>query len=102
MTRRAFRCALPMLLGAPLYVGAAPAPPAGGFGFDWLRPKAARCQAIPEHLSKRFRRCEQRDGAFGLADRVYVCKLDERSEYLIFETEAACKDNLETMKANAP
>lgn len=83
-------------------IAAERAPPAGAYGFDWLRPKIARCQAISETIRKRVRDCEVRDGAFGLSDRVYVCRVDERSEYLFFENRAACIDNLEAMKANAP
>lgn len=93
----------PILLAAIFPVAAAKGPAAGTFGFDWLRPAAARCQEVSEPLLKRFRQCEyQKTGAFGLSDPVYVCRIDDRSEYMIFETRAACTKNLETMKANAP
>jgi hypothetical protein len=77
-------------------------PAAGSFGFDWLRPKSARCEAVSEALLKRFRRCEHRAGAFGLSDPVHLCRVDGRSEYLVFASKAACIENLETMKANGP
>ena len=77
-------------------------PAAGAFAFDWLRPKSARCEAVSEALRERLRRCDRQPGAFGLSDPVHVCRVDHRTEYLVFETRAACVRNLETMKANAP
>jgi hypothetical protein len=75
----------------------------GSVGFDWLKPESARCEAIPESLKKRFSGCEYRSaGAFGLSDPLHVCRVSDRSEYLIFATRVACVNNLETMKANAP
>jgi len=91
-----------LLLSSPLCANAATIPSVGTFGFDWLRPKSARCQTISEALLKRFSHCERRPGAFGLSDPVYVCRIDEHSEYMIFESESACVNNLETMKANGP
>jgi hypothetical protein len=93
---------MPLVLSTSC-LAAAGAPAVGSFGFDWLHPKSARCQPISESLQKRFRRCEYRStGAFGLSDPLHVCRIDERSEYMIFETQAACANNLATMKANAP
>ena len=78
-------------------------PVAGSFGFDWLRPAAARCEEMSEPLLKRFKQCEYRsDGAFGLSDPLFACRVSERSEYLVFRTRSICANNLETMKANAP
>ena len=79
------------------------APNPGAFGFDWLRPNSARCQALTEPALKRLRQCEYRNsGTFGLSDPVLACRVSEQSEYFIYETRAACIRNLETMKANAP
>ena len=79
------------------------APNPGAFGFDWLRPDTARCQALTEPALMRLRQCEYRDsGTFGLSDPVFVCRVSEQSEFFIYATEAACIRNLETMKANAP
>jgi len=86
----------------PLCIATETGPAVGSFGFNWLRPKSAQCRAISEPLLKRFRRCERQPGAFGRNDPVYVCRIDERTEYMIFETRAICVENLETMKANAP
>jgi hypothetical protein len=76
--------------------------PDGGFGFDWLRPKSATCQPIVRSLIARFRACERHDGAFGLSDPVHVCRIDERSEFMVFASRAACSRNLYAMRANAP
>ena len=65
-------------------------PPEGGFGFDWLRPKSAKCQPIERSLIARFRTCERHDGAFGLSDPVHVCRIDGRSEFMIFASRTAC------------
>jgi hypothetical protein len=102
MMQRTLRHASVLLLGSPLCVNAASVPAVGTFGFDWLHPKSARCQTIAKPLLKRFRHCERRAGAFGLSDPVYVCRIDEHSEYMVFETKSACANNLETMKSNGP
>ncbi len=91
-----------LMVVAPLSLAADVPPVAGAFGFDWLHPKSARCEPVTQHLVKRLRQCEKRSGAFGLSDPVWVCTVDQRSEYLIFSTRSACADNLEAMKANAP
>ncbi|EXI65047.1 MAG: hypothetical protein AW08_03500 [Candidatus Accumulibacter adjunctus] len=84
-------------------VAAPAAPPAGSFGFDWLRPSSARCSVISETALKDFRSCEYHaDGTFGLRDPAFACRRNEKSEYLVYESKAACVRNLETMKANAP
>ena len=103
MSQRAHLAGSVLLLASMPCVATEKAPAAGTFGFDWLRPKSAYCQPISESLLKRFRHCEYRStGAFGLSDPVYVCRINERSEYMIFETRSACANNLETMKANGP
>src|SRR5262245_66619752 len=92
-----------LFLASTLCLAAGQGPASGTFGFDWLRPASARCQEVSEPLLQRFRQCEyQKTGAFGLSDPVYICRINERSEYMIFETRSACANNLETMKANAP
>jgi len=79
------------------------APAAGSFGFDWLRPAAAKCAALTEKQLKAFRSCEySAEGSFGLSDPVFKCRRSERSEYAVYASKAACLRNLETMKANAP
>src|SRR4029453_4187048 len=84
-------------------LAASTVPVVGSFGFDWLRPNSARCEVISESLRKRFIQCEFRStGAFGLSDPLHVCRVSDRSEYMIFETKSVCVNNLATMKANAP
>lgn len=84
-------------------VAAPAAPPAGSFGFDWLQPSTARCGAITETALKGFRSCEHHaDGTFGLRDPAFACRRSEKSEYLVYESKAACVRNLEAMQANAP
>ena len=103
MMKRRTLSALALLASSTACLAEPKTPNPGAFGFDWLRPKSARCQALTEAALKRLRKCEYRaSGTFGLADPVFVCRVSERSEYFIYETKAACIRNLETMKANAP
>jgi hypothetical protein len=84
-------------------VAAPPAPDAGSFGFDWLKPNTAKCVALPEAAMKDFRSCVYNaDGTFGLRDPAFACRKNEKSEYLFYESKAACVRNFETMEANAP
>ena len=81
----------------------ASSPAVGSFGFDWLRPGAAKCVALTAKDLKALRSCEySAEGSFGLTDPVFKCRRSERSEYVIYGSKAACLRNLETMKANAP
>jgi len=103
MLKRLVPPALAILAFSTVSFSQPKAPGPGSFGFDWLRPKSARCQPLAELAHKRLRRCEYSgSGTFGLSDPVFVCRVSERSEYLIYDTKAACTRNLETMKANAP
>lgn len=77
-------------------------PATGDFAFDWLRPGTAACRPLTDAMIARFRRCTQEPGAFGLSDPVFVCRIDDRSEYIVFASAAACLRNLDAMKANAP
>ena len=82
------------------YAGS-PAMGPDAYGFDWLNPKNAQCEQIPQSLRDTFGNCSyEADGAFGLDDPVFKCPVSEKSEFLIFENEPACIRNLETMLAN--
>ena len=91
-----------LLVVSPLCTATENGPAVGSFGFDWLCPRSAQCQAISETLVKRFRRCERQPGAFGLNDPLYVCRIDDRTEYMIFETRSICVQNLERQRMAAP
>lgn len=91
-----------LIVAAQCY-GAPSAPVVGSFGFDWLQPNTARCAAVTEKTLKALPPCEYNpDGTFGLRDPAFQCRRNKRSEYLVYESNAACLRNLETMKANAP
>lgn len=77
-------------------------PVAGSFGFDWLAPDSAKCVRIAD--AKQFKACEfHTSGAFGLDLAYHSCPTAaKRGEFLVFKTQAACQEALETMQANAP
>lgn len=85
---------------------AAPSDVVGKFGFDWLHPEKARCQAITANAVAGAKDCkhlkEGDTGSFtGKAD-YYSCKVSSKVEYMIYDTQTRCKEELETMQANAP
>ncbi len=91
------------LWSAACYAGQQPAIPQDAFGFDWLKPESAKCEQISQSLHNTFGDClYQSDGAFGLNDPIFKCRINDQSEFLVFEDKSACERNLETMLANAP
>jgi hypothetical protein len=91
------------LLSSFSYAFAATDMPAeGSYGFDWLKnPNSTQCIAISKGLIKKFRKCEATDGSFG-GDPVKArkCTIDKHSEYMVYESKAACANGLETEKSN--
>ena len=79
-------------------------PVAGGYGFDWLKPKSAKCRVISAEQAATFKKCEfsKNGNAFGLPSSYHTCIAPGRSEYFIYESKAKCVDALETMNANGP
>ena len=77
-------------------------PAAGTYGFDWLKdPEKVHCIAISKALIKKFRKCEATDGSFG-GDPIKArkCTIDKHSEYIVYESKAACVNGLENEKSN--
>lgn len=77
-------------------------PAEGTYGFDWLKnPNSVQCTTMSKALLKKFRKCEVTDGSFG-GDPVKArkCTIDKHSEYMVYESKAACVNSLETEKAN--
>jgi len=96
-------CICAALLSSSSHAFAATDMPADGtYGFDWLKnPNATQCIAISKALIKKFRTCEATDGSFG-GDPVKArkCTIDKHSEYMVYESKAACVKGLETEKSN--
>jgi hypothetical protein len=91
------------LFGAAGMAAEAAFPVAGSYGFDWLTPDSAKCVRIAEVDAKQFKVCEfHTSGAFGLDLAYHVCPTAKRGEFLVFKSQAACQEALETMQANAP
>lgn len=75
----------------------------GGYGFDWLKPKQARCARIAPADAARFKPCTfAPSGAFGLDLAYHSCPLPRGGEVIVLASMAACRAALETMQANAP
>ena len=78
----------------------------GKFGFDWLKPEKAKCQALTATTLTGVKSCKYMKagdtGSFtGQAD-FYVCKVSGKSEYMVYKTQARCAEELETMQSNGP
>lgn len=76
----------------------------GKFGFDWLKPAKAKCVAVSAEAASKFKACEYMaagdTGSFtGQAD-FYKCRVGEKSEFMIYKTQARCVEELQTMEAN--
>lgn len=76
----------------------------GKYGFDWLKPQSAKCAAITEKTLTGSKSCQYMKtgdtGSFtGNAD-FYTCKVNANSEYMIYKSQARCKEEIETMKSN--
>lgn len=76
----------------------------GSYGFDWLKPESAKCRVLSPDQVAKFSQCEFTvEGiAFGLTSSHHTCVGSDRSEFLVYESEASCIEALETMNANAP
>ena len=94
------------LLPLPCVAAAEPAvsPEAlvGQYGFDWLKPKTARCRLIDKALAAKFTACRRPDNpSFTGTLGHHACR-SKGGEYLIYADKKRCREELETMEANAP
>lgn len=76
----------------------------GGYGFNWLKPKSAKCQPISTKQAATFKKCEffAKGQSFGLPLSHHTCMGSGRDEYLIYKTKSQCVEAIETMHAHAP
>ena len=78
----------------------------GKYGFDWLKPEKAKCAALTAPALAGVKSCKYmktgETGSFSGNADFYTCKVSEKSEYMIYKTQARCTEELETMKANGP
>lgn len=90
------------LLIATVRSGAAePLPTVGSYGFDWLKPNTTKCRKISASDLKTFKSCKTPSGGFGQFVPTHTCRVDNRSEWIIYSTKVQCADEFETMQANA-
>ena len=85
-----------LLAGA---AGGAPVPKAGNYAFNWLKPDDT-CKALTAKDAAKLTKCEASDNAFGLQSKSLMCKVDAKTELVVYETAAQCQEGLETMQAN--
>lgn len=105
-----------MFSAAPCFAGdAAPATAApaskgpsvvGQFGFDWLKPGAARCDAVTEKAQAGFKSCEYfgkgATGSFSGDADYHKCVAGAKSEIMVYKTKERCAQELEIMQSNGP
>lgn len=79
-------------------------PAAGSYGFDWLKPDSTRCQQLTPKLIARFKQCTPPDisYSFGLDFPGQACRINARSEFMVYVTRKQCQEAFETMQAHAP
>lgn len=90
-----------ILLAAASVTAADRMPQAGSYGFNWLDPQS-RCRKMTAEDLSRFSGCTITANAFGLELESYTCKVDARTELVVYATATQCQEALETMQANAP
>jgi len=76
----------------------------GRFGFDWLKPEKAKCEAITDKAAAAFKSCEYMakgaTGSFSGEADYHKCVAGPHSEIMIYKTKQRCIEELETMQAN--
>ncbi|AUH50809.1 hypothetical protein CXB49_08320 [Chromobacterium sp. ATCC 53434] len=78
-----------------------PALPDGAYGFDWYGNTP--CRKMDKETLRRFKSCES--GGSGFGDGVLpllTCRHGKNDEWVIYASKAQCRDERETMEANAP
>lgn len=75
----------------------------GGIGFNWSRPKQARCNVVKAEDVKDLASCQfEPTGAFGLPLAYHTCPAKRSGELMVFRSRKECQEAFETMQANAP
>ncbi|HKY64589.1 MAG TPA: hypothetical protein VJR29_14380 [bacterium] len=78
----------------------------GKYGFDWLKPAKAKCAVLTEKNLAGLKSCqymkEGDTGSFSGKADFYTCKVGEKSEYMVYKSQARCSEELQTMQANEP
>lgn len=74
----------------------------GQYGFDWLHPENATCTRVSETEIKTFKTCAPAATASFTGKTGHMVCQRKDGEFLIYETKTRCREELETMQANAP
>ena len=78
-----------------------PIPKLGSFGFNWLNPDS-RCRKLTRKDIEALPGCRVNANAFGLEGNALSCRVDRRTEWMVYETATRCRAALDTMQANGP
>ena len=77
-------------------------PRPGSYGFNWLAPESAQCRALTAKDIAAISQCTDSPNAFGIDLPSKACRVGRKVELIVYDTEAHCREGLETMQANAP
>ena len=88
------------LLAAAGTSAAGERPKPGSFGFNWLDPANSQCRELTQADIAAFSECTVSDNAFGIDLRSHACKVDDRTEMIVYPDAGQCQQGLETMQAN--
>jgi len=79
-------------------------PPAGSFGFDWLKLLSSKCRKLSAKDIERFGHCApaRESHGFGRYAPTHKCSVNARSEWIIYSSKKQCQEEFATMEANAP
>jgi hypothetical protein len=90
-----------VLLAASTASAADHLPPPGSYGFNWLDANC-HCAKLTDKDLAQAKDCTRSNNAFGLRLDSLVCKINARTELMVYKTQAQCQEALETMQANGP
>ena len=76
-------------------------PEPGSYGFNWLDTES-HCKKLTVKDLAPVKSCTISTNAFGLQLNSHVCKINSRTELMVYKTAAECNEALETMQANGP
>lgn len=79
-------------------------PPTGSFGFDWLKPQSSKCRKLSAKDIEHFGHCAptREEHGFGQHKPTHKCRVNARSEWIIYASKKQCEEEFATMEANAP
>ncbi|ERE21195.1 hypothetical protein O166_00010 [Pseudogulbenkiania ferrooxidans EGD-HP2] len=101
MTRWMMMAGIALMGSCMAQAAGTPVLPDGAYGFDWYG--ATPCRKIGKADLRRFQTCENGGSGFGGPVKpLLTCRHGKDDEWVIYANKAQCRDERETMEANAP